>query len=115
MMKRFLSLLTLTLACVAFAAGAAKKTNASGAKMSEAKKDNPVIRIMTSKGDMLVELFEDECPNTVANMITLAEAGFYKGMAFHRIIPGFMAQGGCPYSKAENSMMGTPGTGGPGL
>ena len=114
MMKRFLNMLTLTLACAVFAADAAKKNQASGAKMSEAKKENPVIRIMTSKGDMLVELFEDECPNTVANMITLAEAGFYKGMAFHRIINGFMAQGGCPYSKAENSMMGTPGTGGPG-
>ena len=113
MMKRFLCLLTLTLACVAFAADAAKKTQPSGAKMSDAK-NNPVIRIMTSKGDMLVELFEDECPNTVANIITLAEAGFYRGMTFHRIINGFMAQGGCPYSKSENSMMGTPGTGGPG-
>lgn len=81
--------------------------------MSE-KEANPVIRIMTSKGDMMVELFEDQCPNTVANMISLAESGFYRGMSFHRVIPGFMAQGGCPYSKAENQYSGTPGTGDPG-
>ncbi|MFA6814698.1 MAG: peptidylprolyl isomerase [Lentisphaeria bacterium] len=77
-----------------------------------AKEKNPVIRIATTKGDILIELFEDEVPNTVANMITLAEAGFYKGMSFHRIISGFMVQGGCPYSKRDAN--GTPGTGGPG-
>ncbi len=73
---------------------------------------NPVIRIATHKGDMVAVLFEDKTPNTVANLISLAETGFYKGMAFHRIIPGFMAQGGCPNSKA--GAVGTPGTGGPG-
>lgn len=73
---------------------------------------NPVIRIATSKGDIIVELFEDEVPNTVANIIQLAESGFYKGMTFHRIINGFMAQGGCPNSK--DGATGTPGTGGPG-
>ncbi len=79
--------------------------------MSE-KEANPVIRIMTSKGDMMVELFEDECPNTVANMICLAEAGFYQGQSFHRIIPDFMAQGGCPNSRQGS--IGMPGTGDPG-
>jgi len=73
---------------------------------------NPVVRISTGKGDMLVELYEDKVPNTVANMISLAESGFYKGMGFHRIIPGFMAQGGCPNSK--KGATGMPGTGGPG-
>jgi cyclophilin family peptidyl-prolyl cis-trans isomerase len=73
---------------------------------------NPVIKIATSKGDITVELFEDKVPNTVANMISLAESGFYKGMKFHRIITDFMAQGGCPNSKAGAS--GMPGTGGPG-
>jgi len=73
---------------------------------------NPVIRIATSKGDMTFELFEDLAPNTVANMIELAESGFFKGMSFHRVIQGFMAQGGCPYSKRD--AQGTPGTGGPG-
>jgi len=73
---------------------------------------NPVIRIATSKGDMTFELFEDLAPNTVANMIELAESGFFRGMSFHRVIQGFMAQGGCPYSKRD--AQGTPGTGGPG-
>ena len=77
-----------------------------------AQDQNPVIRIATSKGDIIVELFEDEVPNTVANIICLAEAGFYQGMSFHRIINGFMAQGGCPNSK--RGAAGTPGTGGPG-
>jgi cyclophilin family peptidyl-prolyl cis-trans isomerase len=73
---------------------------------------NPVIRIDTGKGAMLVELYEDKVPNTVANMIELAESGFYKGMSFHRIIRGFMAQGGCPFSK--RGALGRPGTGDPG-
>ncbi len=76
------------------------------------KEKNPVIRIATSKGDIAVELFEDEAPNTVANIISLAEAGFYQGMAFHRIINGFMAQGGCPNSKRDAT--GIAGTGDPG-
>lgn len=73
---------------------------------------NPVVRVATGKGDMLAELFEDKVPNTVANMIQLAESGFYKGMSFHRVIPDFMAQGGCPNSK--QGAAGVPGTGGPG-
>lgn len=73
---------------------------------------NPVVRITTGKGDMLVELYEDKVPNTVANLVELADKGFYKGMSFHRIIPGFMAQGGCPNSK--QGATGQPGTGGPG-
>lgn len=116
-MKRiFTLLLTVVLAAGAFAAEAAKeaKTTQNKTEIKMSNTANPVIRIMTGKGDMLVELFEDECPNTVANMIQLAESGFYKGMTFHRVIDGFMAQGGCPYSKRENSMGGVPGTGGPG-
>ena len=73
---------------------------------------NPVVKIATSKGEILVELFEDDTPNTVANFIELAEKGFYRGMSFHRVINGFMAQGGCPYSK--RGAFGMPGTGGPG-
>lgn len=73
---------------------------------------NPIIRITTDKGDMEFELFEDKVPNTVANIIELAESGFYKGMTFHRIINGFMAQAGCPNSKP--GAPGMAGTGGPG-
>ncbi|MBN2450578.1 MAG: peptidylprolyl isomerase [Lentisphaeria bacterium] len=72
----------------------------------------PVIAIRTGKGDILVALFEDQAPNTVANIITLAESGFYKGLTFHRIIPDFMAQGGCPNSR--DGAAGAPGTGDPG-
>ena len=74
--------------------------------------ENPTIKLATSKGDIICELYEDKCPNTVANIIQLAENGFYEGMTFHRVIPTFMAQGGCPCSKDDAS--GMPGTGGPG-
>jgi cyclophilin family peptidyl-prolyl cis-trans isomerase len=58
----------------------------------------------TEKGDVKVELYKDETPNTVANFVSLAKDGFYDGLNFHRVIAGFMAQGGCPYGT---------GTGGP--
>ncbi len=106
-MKRMLSLLF----CLFFAVTNNIHAQEETQKMSE-KEANPVVRIMTTKGDMMVELYEDQCPNTVANFITLAEAGFYRGHSFHRVIPGFMAQGGCPYSK--EGAIGTPGTGDPG-
>ncbi|MDO4551691.1 MAG: peptidylprolyl isomerase [Planctomycetia bacterium] len=61
--------------------------------------------IRTNKGDITVELFENEAPNTVANFISLVESGFYNNKTFHRVIPEFMAQGGCPNGT---------GTGGPG-
>ena len=67
--------------------------------------DLPRVKIETTKGPIVVELFENEAPNTVANFITLVDAGFYEGTPFHRVIGGFMAQGGDP--------TGT-GTGGPG-
>ena len=58
----------------------------------------------TEKGDIKVELYKDETPNTVANFVSLAKSGFYDGLNFHRVIAGFMAQGGCPFGT---------GTGGP--
>lgn len=74
--------------------------------------ENPKIKIATNQGDMIVELYEDKVPNTVANIISLAESGYYQDMAFHRILKGFMAQGGCPNTKPDGD--GMPGTGGPG-
>jgi cyclophilin family peptidyl-prolyl cis-trans isomerase len=59
----------------------------------------------TSEGSIEIELFPDEAPKTVANFTKLAGDGFYDGLVFHRVIPDFMIQGGCP--------QGT-GTGGPG-
>ena len=59
----------------------------------------------TDKGTITLELFDAAAPNTVKNFVDLSEAGFYKGLKYHRVIPNFMVQGGCP--------KGT-GTGGPG-
>ena len=64
---------------------------------AEAKADNlPRVLLKTTKGDIEIELFENEAPNTVANFISLVEKGFYNGLTFHRVLPGFMAQGGDP-------------------
>ncbi|MBE74288.1 MAG: peptidylprolyl isomerase [Rhodopirellula sp.] len=64
-----------------------------------------VATFNTSKGDIRIQLFEDLVPNTVANFVKLIEDGFYNGLKFHRVIPDFMIQGGCPLGN---------GTGGPG-
>jgi peptidyl-prolyl cis-trans isomerase B (cyclophilin B) len=61
--------------------------------------------IITDKGDMKGELFQHNAPGTVANFKKLADQGFYNGLSFHRVIPNFVIQGGCP--KGD-------GTGGPG-
>ena len=68
--------------------------------------------IQTVKGTMKVSFYEEDAPKTVENFITLAKNGFYDGLAFHRVIPNFVIQGGCPFSKD----MSDPrvGTGGPG-
>jgi len=68
-------------------------------------------KITTNKGVIWVKLFPEAVPNTVANFAHLAESGFYNGLKFHRVIPGFMAQGGCPNTREGAS--GMPGTGGP--
>jgi peptidyl-prolyl cis-trans isomerase B (cyclophilin B) len=52
--------------------------------------------IHTEKGDMTVEFYHADAPNTVANFIKLAERGYYNGLSFHRVIPDFVIQGGCP-------------------
>lgn len=52
--------------------------------------------IRTEKGDWTVELYDNETPITVANFCKLAESGFYDGLTFHRVIPDFVIQGGCP-------------------
>ncbi|KAF0226072.1 MAG: Peptidyl-prolyl cis-trans isomerase (rotamase)-cyclophilin family [Erysipelotrichaceae bacterium] len=67
---------------------------------------NPIVTITLNNGQSIkLELFPKTAPNTVANFITLIQKGFYNGLIFHRVIPGFMIQGGDPLGK---------GTGGPG-
>ena len=66
-------------------------------------------KFTTGKGVIWAKLYPEDAPNTVANFAHLAETGFYNGLKFHRVIPGFMAQGGCPHSKDNPSMAGTGG------
>jgi peptidyl-prolyl cis-trans isomerase A (cyclophilin A) len=66
---------------------------------------NRHAQFKTSKGDFKLELFEDKAPITTGNFIKLAEDGYYNGLIFHRVIDGFMIQGGCP----QGSGRGGPG------
>ncbi len=68
--------------------------------------------IKTNKGDMTAELYSEATPIAVSNFVKLAKDGFYKDLKWHRVIPNFMIQGGCPNSKEGAN--GMPGTGGPG-
>lgn len=61
--------------------------------------DKPTVVLETSHGSITIELFDEKAPNTVNNFISLAQDGFYDGTRFHRVIKGFMNQGGCPNSK----------------
>ena len=67
---------------------------------------NPIVTIQMENNDVIkVELYPEIAPNTVNNFISLVKKGFYDGLIFHRVIEGFMIQGGCP----EGSGMGNPG------
>jgi cyclophilin family peptidyl-prolyl cis-trans isomerase len=72
---------------------------------AEADDELPRVKLQTSSGDITIELFENEAPETVGNFISLVEQGFYDGLKFHRVLDGFMAQAGCPNGD---------GSGGPG-
>ncbi len=66
---------------------------------------NPTAVIQTNKGNIVIELFQDKVPATAQNFMKLSNDGFYNGLKFHRVIPDFMVQTGCPHGT---------GTGGPG-
>ncbi len=75
-------------------------------RKKEAKSnDLPRVKLQTGKGDIVVELLENEAPLAVANFVSLVDKQFYDGLTFHRVLPGFMAQAGCPDGT---------GSGGPG-
>ncbi len=80
---------------------------------SSASTANEVAVIKTSEGEMVVQFWTDAAPGTVENFKKLARAGFYNGTAFHRIVSGFMIQGGDPLSK-DPSKEARYGSGGPG-
>lgn len=86
----------------------------SNEQVSENSPIKTVTAVMsTSAGDITLELYPLDAPNTVRNFTTLARNGFYDGTKFHRVIPNFMIQGGDPLTK-DDSMMERWGTGGPG-
>jgi cyclophilin family peptidyl-prolyl cis-trans isomerase len=75
-------------------------------RAAEAQADDlPRVKLTTNRGEIVVELFENEAPQATANFLTLVKRGFYDGVVFHRVLPGFMAQGGDPTGS---------GSGGPG-
>jgi peptidyl-prolyl cis-trans isomerase B (cyclophilin B) len=68
--------------------------------------------IKTNKGEMKVNFYEKDAPKTVENFVKLAKEGYFDGLKWHRVIPNFVIQGGCPNSREGSK--GMPGTGGPG-
>jgi peptidyl-prolyl cis-trans isomerase B (cyclophilin B) len=95
---------TVVMGSIAFFAGIG--TAFSDEKDKEKDKDKlPQVLLKTNKGDILLELYEDQAPNTVANFVSLVEKGFYDKLKFHRVEPGFVVQGGDPKGN---------GSGGPG-
>jgi peptidylprolyl isomerase len=79
----------------------------------EMTKETTSATLNTNKGNITIEFFNAQAPNTVANFVKLAESGFYDGVKFHRVIKGFMIQGGDPLTK-DDSKINSWGTGGPG-
>ena len=77
-----------------------------------AQSDEKLAILETAQGKMVIEFFPEDAPNHVTNFMNLTENGFYDGVLFHRIIPGFMIQGGDPNTKSGNK--NSWGMGGPG-
>jgi peptidyl-prolyl cis-trans isomerase B (cyclophilin B) len=109
MKKAFLKILSTICAGVVIC----NAQEAKQEKDTKAVNTNEVAIIKTTKGDMVIEFWPDVAPNTVENFKKLARSGFYDGTAFHRIIKGFMIQGGDPNTK-DKTKEDLYGTGGPG-
>lgn len=100
-----ISLICLVVTCSQVIASAGEEKPQSKGIEAKMQSGKEYILMELDTGKVLIELFRDEAPGTVDNFIKLVNKGFYNGLAFHRVIEGFMAQGGCP--KGD-------GTGGPG-
>jgi peptidyl-prolyl cis-trans isomerase B (cyclophilin B) len=103
---------TLSLCLLAVMVALPLFSNNNQVQMKDPVAGTPRAIIHTNYGDMTVEFWPDVAPRTVENFLKLSRENFYNGTAFHRIIKGFMIQGGCPNSKI--GARGAPGTGGPG-
>jgi peptidyl-prolyl cis-trans isomerase B (cyclophilin B) len=90
-----------------------KTTTSTNASMSQPKTSPEVAIINTTEGTMVIQFWTDAAPNTIANFKKLANSGFYDGTCFHRVIKGFMIQGGDPLTK-DPAKEDAWGTGGPG-
>ena len=90
-----------------------EKKGPAGASGKPAEKKQPRAVIKTKFGEMEIKFFQDVAPKHVENFIKLAKSGFYNGTIFHRVIPGFMIQGGDPNTK-DLTKKETYGQGGPG-
>lgn len=88
-------------------------TSSSAAETAPVLETEALIVFRTNRGDITLQLFTKEMPVTTANFLTLARAGFYDGVKFHRVIDGFMIQGGDPLTK-DDTQKARWGTGGPG-
>lgn len=95
------------------ASPAAASTSSASKSLSKNNQKSMNVTLKTNKGNIKIELFDSRVPNTTANFRKLAESGFYDGVKFHRVIKGFMIQGGDPLTK-DDSKMDMWGTGGPG-
>lgn len=81
-------------------------------EMAETATTDKVAEMKTSKGTIVIRFFPDVAPGHVKNFLELSKSGFYNGVKFHRVIPGFMIQGGDPNTKnADQSLWGTGGSG----
>ena len=96
-------------------------TTPTGSELSQVRtetnsdsKVGPTVTMKTTKGDIKIQLFEEATPNTVKNFVDLAKSDFYDGVIFHRVIKGFMLQGGDPLTKSDRANVRVHGTGGPG-
>ena len=101
------------MACLSAFAQAEKKENAKPADTKPGAAVQEVAVLKTSAGEMVVEFWPEVAPKTVENFKKLAKQGFYDGTAFHRIIKGFMIQGGDPYTKDSKRSPNEWGQGGP--
>ena len=112
-MKTRIAMALLLAAALPLAAAQAAKQGGKGKKVAR-DYANTIATLQTDQGDIQIKLFYDKAPKHVENFVDLAASGFYDGTVFHRVIPGFMIQGGDPNTKKREDPSHPWGTGGNG-